>query len=556
MKASMKWPVVAAAIGSVVLIAIYLWASFSSKPVTLVEVPVAGGTYVEGLVGQPKYLNPILSPAGSVDQDIVSLVFDGLTKVSDDGTIIPALAETWDISPDGKTYTFNLRAGAKWHDGWPVVADDVVYTVRAIQDPSYKGNPAFAQLWKGVVVEKMSDSRVKFVLKDAYAPFLEFTTLGLLPSHVLGTTAAERLPESTFNLRPVGTGAFRVAQSSLRGVELESYAEYYGSKPMLDRIRFLFYPDDRSALRALRMEEIQGLGYFGSQSLEQLGDGKPRNIYAVPDFSKLTLLILNTKSTVFQDVVVRQAVALGLNREKVIDVATGGAATPASSVIIPGTWAASGGHPAYTHDPERARALLEGAGWRDADGDGIREKAQDQLKFVLLTNDRPQRVAAAQEISRQLEQVGIKVDVQAVGWSGFVQDFLVPRSFHAVLAEQWSPQADPDGYQFWHSSQAKDGLNFSRWTSRAADELLENGRKTTQPEERAKHYAEFEKLFAAEMPGIPLYYPLYTYVVDQSVKGIHPGLMIDSSHRFDHINEWYIRTKKVAVDESGKPVEK
>jgi len=553
---SMRWPVVAAAVGFVVVVSIYVWTTIRSAPQAVVEVPVAGGTYVEGLVGQPKYLNPILSDVDSVDRDIASLVFDGLTKISDDGSVMPALADKWEISPDGKTYSFDLRQDAKWHDGWPVVADDVIYTVRAIQDPSYKGNPAFAQLWKGVTAEKVSDTRVKFTLTDAYAPFLEFTSLGLLPSHLLGATPAARLPESTFNLKPIGTGPFRVVQSSLRGVELESNPDYYGNKPLLDRVRFLFYPDERSALRALRLEEVEGVGYVGYQSLDQLQDAKSVAVYTAPQMSKLTLLILNTKSAVFQDVAVRQAVALGLNRERIIDAAMAGGAAPANSIIFPGIWAASGGQAAYQYDPEKARALLDEAGWRDLDGSGTRKKGEEALKFILLTNDRPERVAAAQEISRQLEQVGMKVDVQAAGWSGFVQDFLVPRSFHAVLAEQWSPEADPDGYQFWHSSQAKDGLNFSRWTSRAADELLENGRKTSLPSERAKYYAEFEKLFATEVPGVPLYYPLYTYVVSQSVKGVRLGLMIDSSHRFDHINNWYIRTKKAVVDENGNPVGK
>lgn len=556
MKVSMRWPVIAAVVGFVLVAAIYGWAAFSSAPETTIEVPVSGGTYIEGLVGQPKYLNPILSQADTVDQDVVSLVFNGLTKLSDDGTILPDLAQGWDISPDGKTYQFDLRTDARWHDGWPVLADDVIYTVRAIQDPSYKGNPAFAELWKGIAVEKVSDTRVRLVLRDAYAPFLEFTTLGLLPSHLLAGVPAGRLPESSFNQRPVGTGPFRVVDASLREVALETFPEYYGSKPMLDRIRLIFYPDERSALRALRLEEVQGVGYVGPQSLEQLKDDESVDAYSSPDYSKLTLLILNTKSVPFQDAAVRQAVSYGLNRDRLIDLAMAGAATPAVGTVISGTWAASGDRVEYRYDPAKAQALLDEAGWKDSDADGVREKGSDKLRVVLLTNDRPQRVAAAQEISRQLERIGIKVDVQSAGWSGVVQDFLAPRFFQAALAEQWSPGSDPDSYQFWHSSQAKSGLNFSQWTDRTADDLIENGRKTANPAERARYYGEFEKLFAKEMPGVPLYYPLYTYVLKRDLKGVQMGLMIDPSHRFDHIDKWYIRTKKVVVDEKGKPVGK
>lgn len=556
MKVSTKWPVIAAVIGVAAIAAVYAWSAVSLSPTSTIEVPAPGGTYVEGLIGQPKYLNPILSQADTVDQDIASLIFDGLTKISDDGTVVPELAQGWEISPDGKTYTFDLRPEAQWHDGWRVVAEDVVYTVHALQDPNYKGNPAYSQLWKGITVEKVSDSRVKFSLKDAYAPFLEFTTLGLLPSHLLAGTPAERLPESPFNLNPVGTGPFRVIDAGLREVTLEEFPDYYGSKPMLDKIKFLFYPDERSALRALRLDDIQGVGYVGPQNLEQLRNNESIAASSSPDYSKLTLLILNTKSGIFQDAAVRQALAYGLNRDKIIETAMAGAAVPASSVLIPASWAASKDPTGLRYDPEKAKALLEKAGWKDVDADGTRVKGKDRLTFILLTNDKPQRVAAAQEISKQLQQIGIKVDVQATGWSGFVQDFLVPRFFQAVLAEQWSPAADPDGYQFWHSSQAKSGLNFSEWTDRAADELIEKGRKSTQPTERAKYYAEFEKLFAQEVPGVPLYYPLYTYLVNRNLKGVQPGLLIDPSHRFDHLDKWYIRTKKVVVDDKGKPVGK
>ena len=556
MKASMKWPVVAAVVGFIAVAAVYSWATLSPFSRATVEVPVPGGTYIEGLVGQPKYLNPILSQPDTVDQDIVALVFSGLSKVSDDGAIVPDLARSWDISTDGKTYLFDLRPGARWHDGWPVVADDVVYTVRQVQDPAYQGNPAFAGLWQGISVEKVSDSRVKFVLKDAYAPFLEFTTLGLLPSHLLSNVPAQRLPESTFNLRPVGTGPFRVVDSGLQEVGLDPFPDYYGAKPMLDKIRFRFYADERSALRALRLQEVLGVGYVGPQDLEKLREDQSVVTYVSPEYSKLTLLILNTKSAVIVDAAMRQAIAYSLSRDRIIELAMDGAAVPAEGLTIPGSWAAGKGRGGYNYDPEKAKALLDEAGWKDSDGDGIREKGNDKLSFILLTNDKPQRVAAAQEISRQLAEVGVKVDAQSTGWSGFVQDFLVPRFFHAVLAEQWSPGADPDGYQFWHSSQARNGLNFSQWTNRTADELIENGRKTAQPADRAKYYADFEKLFAKEVPGIPLYYPLYTYVINRNIKGVQLGLMIDPSHRFDHIDQWYIRTKKVEVDAKGTPVGK
>ena len=553
MSRALKWQVLIAAVGFVVVAILLGSAASSTSAPRTVEVPVGGGTFVEGVIGQPKYLNPILSQSNPVDQDISALVFSGLTRVMDDGTVVPDLAEKWDVSQNGMTYTFQLRKDVKWHDGMPVVADDVVYTVKAIQDPNYPGNPAVADLWKNIAVEKMPNNRVQFVLSDAYAPFLENTTLGLLPSHLLGGVSSKKLPESKFNVAPIGTGRYKVTEASLREVVLDVNGDYYGEKPLLDKLRFRFYPDSKAALNALRVDEVEGVGYLGPGDVSRLSADRTLNLYSAPEFSKVTLLILNTKTPVFAEKAVRQALAYAIDRQKLIDVAAGGQAVRSDSPVLPVSWAYNREVKKYDYRPDEAIALLEGAGWRDVDGDGIREKGNQKLTFVLLTNDKAQRVTTAQEISRQLEGVGFKIDVQATGWTGFVEDFLVPRNFHAVLAEQWSPNSDPDSYQFWHSSQAKPGgLNFAMWTNRLADELLENARRTTNIADRAKSYRDFQTLFADEAPGILLYFPVFNYAVDKNVKGVRLGTLTDPSRRFDHISEWYARSKRVPVDDKGK----
>ncbi|MBI4319847.1 MAG: peptide ABC transporter substrate-binding protein [Chloroflexi bacterium] len=555
MGSSLKWQVPIAAIGFII-VAVVLASATSSTPQRTLELPAAGGTYVEGVVGQPKYINPILSHLNPVDVDLSALVFSGLMKVAEDGTVVADLAEKWEISEDGKVYVFQLRKDIEWHDGFPFVADDVVFTVRAIQDPSYQGNPAMAELWKNVAVDKMSDTQVRFTLKDAYAPFLENATLGLLPSHVVGNISSKDLAGVRFNVLPVGTGPYRVLESSLKEVVLENNPDYYGEKPLLNRLRFRFYPDAKAALAALRIDEVQGVGYLGAEEASALRTDKRLSLYSAPEFSKLTLLILNTKSPVFGEKAVRQAVAYAIDRQQLIEVAAGGQAVKADSPVMPLSWAYNRDIKKYEYRPAEAVRLLDSAGWRDADGDGIREKENQKLSFILLTNDKPQRIKAAEEISRQLIAIGMKVEVQAAGWSGFVQDFLVPRFFHAVLAEQWSPNFDPDSYQFWHSSQARQGgLNFAMWTSRQADELLENARRNTNLAERAKLYRDFQTLFAEEQPGILLYFPVFNYAVDRNVKGVRLGTLADPSHRFDHIAEWYLRTKRVVVDEQGRSKE-
>ncbi|MDA8189486.1 MAG: ABC transporter substrate-binding protein [Dehalococcoidales bacterium] len=552
MAKSTTWQLLIAVAGLVLVAGLLWWATFPS-PQSTTEVPAHGGTYIEGIVGQPKYLNPVLGQPNSVDQDIASLVFSGLTKLTSNGAVEPDLAEKWQVSPDGKVYLFDLRHDAKWHDGSPVTADDVVFTVKTIQDPDYQGNPAVAQLWKNVAVERVSDEQVKFTLKDAYAPFLEYATQPLIPAQILGGVPAKKLPEHRFNMYPLGTGPFKVTEASLKEVVLEANPDYYGEKPFLDQIRFRFYPDGQAALSALRRDEVEGVGYLSPEDVQLVKTDTRINVFAAPEFSKQSLLIMNTKSAVFADKAVRQAIAYAIDRPKLIDIVENGQGVEADSPVIPVSWAYNREVKKYDHRPMEAKNILDNAGWRDTDGDAVRDKNGQKLAFVLLTNDNPRRVKAAEEISRELQEVGIKVTVQAAGWSGFIRDFLAPRKFEAALVEQWSPGADPDSYQFWHSSQAKgDGLNFASWTNRQADDLLENARRSNDQAERARLYRDFQSLFAEEEPSVLLYYPVFDYAVSKSVKGVDLGLLLDPSHRFDKISEWYVKTKRVPLNQTGK----
>ncbi|MCL4459311.1 MAG: ABC transporter substrate-binding protein [Chloroflexi bacterium] len=541
----LRWQLLIAAAGLCLIVALIITAA---SPTSTAIVPEAGGTYIEGAIGQPKFLNPILRQLDTVDDDIVSLVFQGLTKVGDDGQIMPGLAERWEISPDGRVYTFYLRPGVRWHDGQPFGADDVVFTIKAIQDIDFQGNRALAGLWRDVTVQQIDEATVRFVLKDAYAPFLEFTTIGILPAHILANVPAKRLPDSAFNAKPVGTGPYKVKAASLQEVVLEANKDYYGRRPLLSRIRFRFYPDDKKALIALQRDEIQGVGRLNPAEVRVLEGDKQFNTYALPEMSKLTLLILNTKSSIFGEKGVRQAVAYGIDRQKLINLVLDGRGTQADSPISPASWAYKYDVKRYDYKPDYARKLLDDLGWRDTDGDGIRDKGGQKLRFVILTNDNPLRIKVAEELGRQLKDIGMQVEVHAAGWSGVVQDFLIPRNFQSVLTEEWSPNADPDCYQFWHSSQIKEGLNFSSWTNRRADEVLENARRSSSQTERLKLYQEFQSIFADEEPGILLYYPVYNYVINKNVKGIHLGPLIMDSDRFKNIDQWYVRSPYTVSD--------
>lgn len=537
-----KWQILVAGLGMALVLALLGTVTFS---VATIVVPDVGGTYVEAAVGRPRWINPVLCQLNEVDEDISSLVFTGLMRIGPTGELEPDLAERWEIGTDGKSYTFTLRPDARWHDGNPVTADDVLYTIRVLQDPSYQGPAQYAELWRGIGVDKLGSSTVRFTLKDAYSPFLEFTTQGILPSHLLSQVAPQALPENEFNARPVGTGPFRVVKASLGQVILEAYDSYYGSKPFLRQIEFRFYDDYDAAATALRQDQVHAVGRLPSHILRQLTSNERVTTYFAPESSKLTLLLFNTRDPILSDVAVRQAVAFGLDVPRIIDRVLDGQGERAYGPVVPQSWAYKQDVEKHDYNPVKARELLDKAGWVDPDGDGVRQKGDQPLRFVLLTNDNAQRITASQEIARQLEAIGFKIEVQATSWTGFVRDFLVPRKFQVALTEQWSPNADPDCYQFWHSSQIKEGLNFANWANRKADDLLERARRESNVSERTKLYHEFQSIFAEELPGIPLYYPVYNFAMSKDLKGFELTMLLKPADRFRECAAWYVRTKRV-----------
>ncbi|MHB9092838.1 MAG: ABC transporter substrate-binding protein, partial [Chloroflexota bacterium] len=233
-------------------------------------VPDHGGTYVEAAAGRPQYINPLLAQFNELDRDLSSLVFAGLVKIGPSGRVEPDIAESWEISPDGKTYTFRLRADRKWHDGKPVVADDVLYTIRTLQAPEFPGLPDLALPWRGVKVEKVDDRTVRFVLAEPYAPLLEQAGLGLLPAHILGNVPAANLADQAFNGSPIGAGPFKVLKASVQQVVLVADQAYPGPKPYIESLIFRFYPSSRAVITALQNGEVSAARVVPAADVAQL----------------------------------------------------------------------------------------------------------------------------------------------------------------------------------------------------------------------------------------------------------------------------------------------
>jgi peptide/nickel transport system substrate-binding protein len=507
--------------------------------------PSRGGSYTEGVAGAPSRVNPLFAPFNDIDGDLTSLVFSGLVRLGANGAVQPDLADLPQVTPDGTTYIFELKPGLYWQDGERLDSADVVFTIEAIQDPDFQGDPVLADLFRDVTVEAQDERTVIITLPEPFAPFLaRGATVGILPEHLLGDLDAAGLAEAPFNERPTGSGPFRLARLTSTEAELAPFDSYHLGQPLLDEFHLRFYRDDAALMAALRNEEIDGALLRPGLEPDDIAfvDNDRDLVRRTLHGTTCSLVYLNPAVPAFAERSVRRALQYGLDRGALIENLLAGQALPMDSPLVPDLWAYVGDPEAYAYDVQRATAFLDTFGWEL--NAGVREKDGQPFRFKLATSDDPVQAAIAQEIARQWGELGIEVEVEVSGASRFVEQVLLPRRFDAALVTI-DPGPDPDPYPLWHSTQALgEGRNLAGFSNEDADRLLENGRLTSSPAERADDYRGFQEIFAQELPAVLLYTPTYQYVVRADVQGMSPGLLLDPSSRFNDIQLWYRETSR------------
>ncbi len=508
--------------------------------------PAYGGTYVEGVAGVPQYLNPVIA-ATDVDQDVARLAFSGLTRYDQAGAIVPDLASTFHTESDGRIWTFDIRDDATWHDGQPVTADDVVFTVKLLQDRGYVG--PYSDAFRGVTVDKISMRTVRFTLPDVYGPFADSTTVPLLPSHLLGNVPYAELSRQPFNASPIGTGPFRVTEVDGRQVVLLRNDDFYRTRPArgrpyLDKVILRFYPDQSDALLALSRGEVDGVGGLSSQDGERARSLKSAVLYSLPTDNFVSLFLnVRPEKVVFRDRAVRQAIATAIDRGRVLQLAADGRGTVADEFVPSSSWAYVKDVARYSYSIEEAIALLDGADWKDHDGDGIRDKGGQKLAFSISTSDEPARTAAARQIQHDLNAIGMSVTVNSMPFGQLVDSVARQRTFDALLVEI-AVSGDPDPYTFFHSTEVTDpGHNFSGFSTLPIDRNLEAARRTFDEGARRDLYAPVFQAIAKEVPVVFLYFSDYLYAQSAQVQGQRIAPLTDPRERFWNVEDWYMRTQ-------------
>ncbi len=545
-----RWQIFFAALGILIVGGLLAQLSLTRQTVIL---PTQGGSYIEGMVGAPQFLNPLLATSDA-DRAIAGLLFEGLSSLQPDGSVVPALAEGWEVGSEGLVYTCTLRSDIRWHDGEPVTTGDVLFTLDLLLSPEISRSNPLADLWAQVQVEKIDDRRLRFRLEQPSAPFLGYTTLPILPAHKLGETAPADLPMSLFNLTPVGTGPFRLRdiqeEAGSLALNLEANPYYYRRLPYLESLQFRFYADEASLVQALLEGKVDGAFGLSPEALAQL-EGQPDLTIHRTYLQAYTLLFLNNNSTILADRRIRRAILYGLDYTALLD-GLGEELFPANGPIAPISWAYKPDLPPPTYDPEQAAALLEESGWYDLDGDGTRERDVRPLELTLVTYNLPEtRPLLARRIKQQLAPLGIAVRVLVLEDPVAYQERMGGRDFDLLLYGWGQLGRDPDAFSLWHSSQiGPGGWNLSSWADEDADLILERARTTLDQEVRTQLYWLFQERFVEQVPAIPLYYPVYAFVVRSRIRGVELAPLNDIGDRFRSISNWYIKTQKVIIGRS------
>jgi len=512
---------------------------------TQVSVPAPGGTYTEAAVGTVKSLNPVL-PESTTANDMNALIFNGLTRYNAKRQVVPDLATSWDISADGRVYTFHLRHGVKWHDGVPFSAADVAFTLTAIQNPDSRS--PLASSWQGVKTDTRSNDVVIFTLPTPLTSFLDSTTLPIVPRHLLESVDPSQLREAAFNQRPVGTGPFKIKTfaPSAHEVTLEANQNYYAGRPQLDEFTFRLYDTPTEALDAYAKHQVISPGRVRPEQQarrEQLADLTDYS-FTLPEE---TTLFFQTGDPRLSDKTLRQILTRSIDRKAVIKQATDNQGLAVSQPILPGQTGYTASYALTAQSATATKQALEAAGWRIARGN-VREKEGQKLSFKLVTLAGGELERVAQSLKDQWVPLGIELQIKSVDSTTLQQTYMRPRNFQMLLFGI-NIGADPDVYSFWHSSQAKDpGLNLSGYNSPAADVALEAGRIKTDSSVRKGKYDTFLKAWNDDAPAVVLYEAAYQYAANDQVGGVTPGRLVEPSDRYSNVEHWTVKRQWIQAE--------
>lgn len=505
-------------------------------------IPQRGGTYHEGITGTPRFINPVIAYS-EADQDLTHLVYNGLVRLDESGLLIPDIAKSWEISPDGKIYTFTLKPDLVFHDKKPITAYDVVFTVESIQNPLIKSPLRVA--WTGIIVSAPDAQTVIFELPKAYSGFLNQATLGIVPAHLWRTIgSAENWQTSQLNTEPIGSGPYRVTDvdRTKTGIPesytLQAFKKFSLGEPFISKVIISSFVNTDELIDAFIDKTIDG--FTSSDMVHDRIVDKPWVTVTTQPATRIFSIFLNgEKSPLLQDQSVIRALKLATPKQEIIKDVFGGFANPLNGPL-----------PIFVEQESDtseliiAEEILEKAGWKKDPITGIRMKGTQKLSFTFSTANTPDLRKSAEIITSTYESIGVEIDLQFYNLGTLQETIIRKRDFQMLLFGQVMKH-DTDLFAFWHSSQRTDpGLNIVNYLNTKVDTLLEKALVETDRDVRIELYEQVNKELATA-PVIFLYSPQTSYFTKDSVGGISMPPASGHADRFASIHTWFVRTQRV-----------
>lgn len=537
----------------VVIFVGFLWWLVSIYHFVTVSQPTYGGQYTEAFVGQPRYINPLLSHSSSADRGLTSLIFSGLFDYDENGLLRTDIAERFEVSDDGKEYTVYLRQDVVWHDGEGVTAEDVIFTINIAKDIAYGAAGVSNEMrlvWSDVRAEKVDDYTVKFILNDANSTFLHNLTLGLIPKHIWENIGPEQFQLAEYNQKPIGTGVYEFVDLDIDETDdlissyiLRSNENYYKGKAFITKFVINFYPTRAEAVGAYNNGEVSAVIVDKKDHIDALSEIAQKKSIELPHY--FAIFFNQTKSVPLAFDEVREALSRATDRNAIVQEIFSDNAESRYSPFADGIVGFNADEQQSNFDRDGANALLDEKGWKKGD-DGIRLKGDARLSFTLhINSSQDALVRVADILQNQWREIGVELQIQAHDKGNLETNIIKPRDYDSILyAHQM--RFEPNLLSLWHSKEKNDpGVNYALFDDKVMDESLINLIATQNNDEKKELYQKQQQQLKNEVPAIFLFAPKLSFMYSDSIKDVQINRANLSCDRYTNVQSWYIKEKRV-----------
>ncbi len=501
----------------------------------------ATSTVVFGSSGEPITLNPLLDDTSN-SRNVWELMFEGLVRPDPlMGTPTPWLAKSWSTSPDGLTWTFQIRPNVTWSDGQPFTGDDVKFTFQTVLDP--KTTPFRTRFDSIAAFDAPNPATFQVTLKGPDCPFLVTTMLvGILPKHVLAGTADINTDEFNSS-RPLGTGPFMFKEWR-RGefVTLVANPTHWRGRPKIDQWIRRPTANDNITTQLLKTGEID-YSAIAPAAIAELSAEPHLRLEAVSSPTSIIYIAYNLDRPLFQDKRVRQALSHGVDRQGILDSVLAGQGDLVDSAIPFQSWARSDNIPKFRFDLEAARKLLAEVGWT-AGSDGFLHKDGSRFAFTLSIQSGDQRRVGVATIAQDAwRKLGIQVQIEQLEVAAFNAKYQQAHDFDAIIGGGLGFTIDPDQTRFWAAKEFPNGANFVHYSNPTVDRLLDAARTVQGCDSEARRalYEQFQQVLAEDQPWTFLYSARQPVIINKRIQNAAPSPWVGAGPYLTWgINDWTI----------------